>query len=38
MTADEFWDSTLAQLAALIPPGPPVDMGSGSDLLAMADM
>lgn len=38
MTADEFWGSTLAQLAALIPPGPPLETGSGSDLLAMAAM
>lgn len=40
MSADEFWDSTLAQLTALIAPDPTVAAarGSGDDLLALAGM
>lgn len=40
MSADEFWDSTLAQLVALIPPDPTVaaPKGTSDDLLALAGM
>ena len=40
MSAEEFWGSTLAQLAALIPPTPTAAaaQGSGDDLLALAGM
>lgn len=41
MTATEFWGSTLAQLAALIPPDPTAPAaaeGTSGDLLALAEM
>lgn len=41
MTAAEFWGTTLAQLAALIPstsPAPAAAEGTSGDLLALAEM
>lgn len=35
MTAVQFWDSTVAQLAALAPDAPVQGMGSAQDLISL---
>lgn len=41
LTEDRFWSSTVAQLAALLPPTPETakpQRGTGDDLVALASM